>query len=81
MASTGEQKSAFASQLITVLPHVPTDKIEKLATTIRALNGKSLLERSYDTLSKLDQAQLEVIVQEFGDSKPLKKALEDLRKE
>ncbi|OED00938.1 hypothetical protein A9Z06_13450 [Rhizobium sp. YK2] len=81
MASTGEQKSAFASQLIAVLPHVPTDKIEKLATTIRALNGKSLLERSSDTLSKLDQAQLEVIVQEFGDSKPLKKALEDLRKE
>ena len=79
LASNGDEKSLLSSKLIEILPLVPTDRIAKLSSTIKALGGKSLLERASETIDKLDESQLEFVIKEFGDSRLLRKALEALQ--
>jgi hypothetical protein len=79
LASNGDEKSLLSSKLIGILPSVSTDRIAKLSSTIKTLGGKALLEHASETINKLDEDQLEIIVREFGDSKPLRKALETLQ--
>lgn len=79
LASNGDERSLLSSKLIGILPLVPTDRIAKLSSIIKALGGKSRLERASETIDKLDESQLELVIKEFSDSKLLRKALEALQ--
>ncbi|ESZ03715.1 hypothetical protein [Mesorhizobium sp. L48C026A00] len=71
LARTSDQRSSLGSALIPTLPNLPKETLIVVARSINRLGGKGLLERNTDVLGKMDAEQLEMLSNEFKDSKLL----------
>ena len=75
LATSAPTKSELVGQLVPSLPSVSGEELASLVRVIRELGGKGALERASETVGKIDDENLEIIVREFPESGALKKIL------
>ncbi|MCB0068374.1 MAG: hypothetical protein KDD77_14520, partial [Caldilineaceae bacterium] len=71
LASSRDQKNALVSSLIPSMPDLPREALSVIARVVHRAGGKGALERSSEILEKLDTDQLQIVSEEFPDSKIL----------
>ena len=76
LARTVDQKNNLFGNLIAALPALSNEPLVTITRLIRQLGGKGALERNSEVIEQLNDDQLEIVIKEMPDSKPLASAAE-----